>query len=297
VWRWDIPAYLFAGGLAAGTSMIAAAGQLTGRPRLRRTGRWGALGAVGASAYFLIHDLGRPERFHHMLRVAKPTSPMSMGTWILSAFGPAAGIAAVAELAPWLPRSGPLGLVRRVLPSVGNAAGLAAGSIAPALATYTGVLLADTAVPAWHDAHPHLPYVFAAGAMASAAGVTMLVEPNAAHHAPVRRLVLAAAVTEFLSGRRLDRMGFTGEPYHQGRAGWLLRGGRALLVVGLGGALLGRRSPALTAAAGAALLASSAAVRFGIFEAGLASARDPRYTVVPQRERRDRRAAGDPTSA
>jgi hypothetical protein len=294
VWRWDIPAYLFAGGLAAGAAMIAGGSQLTGRPRLRRVCRFTSLGAVGASTYFLIHDLGRPERFHHMLRVAKPTSPMSMGTWILTAFAPAAGIAAAAELAPWLPRRGPLGLARRALPAVGDAAGLAAAALAPALATYTGVLLSDTAVPAWHDAHRELPFVFASGALASAAGMTLLAAP-VTEHPPARRLVLALTATEMISSRRLERMGLTGEPYRQGHSGRLVRAGRVMLAVGAAATVLGRRSRVVSALAGAALLTSSALIRFGVFQAGLASARDPRYTVVPQRERRDRRAAGDST--
>ncbi|WP_329110469.1 polysulfide reductase NrfD [Micromonospora sp. NBC_01699] len=295
VWKWDIPAYLFTGGLAAGTALVAAASQLTDRPRLRVVSRASALGAIGASTYFLIHDLGRPERFHHMLRVAKPTSPMSMGTWILAAFGPAAGIAAAAELAPLLPRRGPLGWVGRALPVVGDAAGLAAGALAPALATYTGVLLADTAVPAWHDAHPQLPFVFAAGALASAAGITLLAAPPG-EHPPARRLVFAAAATELTAVRKLVRMGLTGEPYRHGLAGRLIRGGRVMLAIGVAGSLLGRRSRAVSVVAGAACLASSALIRFGVFQAGLVSARDPRYTVVPQRERRERRTAGDPTA-
>ncbi|MEE3921892.1 NrfD/PsrC family molybdoenzyme membrane anchor subunit [Micromonospora sp. BRA006-A] len=71
MWRWDIAAYLFTGGLAAGSSLLAAGGQLTGRPALRRAGRVTALAAVGASRYFLVNDLGRPSRFHRMLRVAR----------------------------------------------------------------------------------------------------------------------------------------------------------------------------------------------------------------------------------
>ncbi|GAB3933023.1 hypothetical protein GCM10027614_03220 [Micromonospora vulcania] len=126
VWKHDIAGYLFTGGLAAGGSLIGAGAQLTGRPGLRQVGRWTALGGVAASAYLLVHDLGRPTRFHHMLRVAKLTSPMSVGTWILTVFGPLAGAAAVAELAPLLPQHGVLGLARRAAPPVGNALGLAA---------------------------------------------------------------------------------------------------------------------------------------------------------------------------
>ena len=107
VWHHDIAAYLFTGGLAAGSALLAAGGDATGRPGAapRRPGDRARRGRAPAR-YFLVNDLGRPERFHHMLRVAKPTSPMSMGTWILSAFGAAAGVAAVAEAAPLLPGPG-----------------------------------------------------------------------------------------------------------------------------------------------------------------------------------------------
>ena len=94
VWNWMIAAYLFSGGLSAGSAMLGAGADLTGRTELRRVSRLGALVSLLASMYFLIGDLGRPERFHHMLRVAKPSSPMSMGTWILGAYGPGAGLAA-----------------------------------------------------------------------------------------------------------------------------------------------------------------------------------------------------------
>ncbi|MGY4684589.1 NrfD/PsrC family molybdoenzyme membrane anchor subunit [Micromonospora aurantiaca (nom. illeg.)] len=291
VWRWDIAAYLFTGGLAAGSSLLAAGGQLTGRPALRRAGRVTALGAVGASTYFLVNDLGRPSRFHHMLRVAKVTSPMSVGTWILSVFGPAAGVAAIAEAAPLLPERGVLGLGRRLLPPAGHAAGLVAAVTAPALATYTGVLLADTAVPSWHEAYPELPAIFAGSALASGAGVGLVAAPRA-QAGPARRLAVAGAAMELWGSHRVEnRPGLLSEPYTQGTPGKLLRAGRALTAAGVVGALLGRRSRVLSALSGGALIAASVCTRFGIFHGGVASARDPRYTVVPQRERADRRAA------
>ncbi|TDB81175.1 NrfD/PsrC family molybdoenzyme membrane anchor subunit [Micromonospora sp. KC721] len=291
VWRWDIPAYLFTGGLAAGSSLLAAGGQLTGRPALRRAGRVTALGAVTASAYLLIHDLGRPARFHHMLRVAKPTSPMSVGTWILSAYGPAAGLAAVAEAAAWLPERGAAGRARRLLPPAGQVAGLAAAATAPALATYTGVLLATTAVPSWHEAYPHLPIIFAGSALASGAGVGLIAAP-CGQVGPARRLALAGAALELYGARSVKtRLGLLSEPYTTGPSGRLLRAGRALTVAGVLGALVARRSRVLSGLSGAALLAASVATRFGIFHGGVASARDPKYTVVPQRERLRRRQA------
>ncbi|WP_433309730.1 NrfD/PsrC family molybdoenzyme membrane anchor subunit [Micromonospora chersina] len=290
VWKWDIAAYLFTGGLAAGSSLLAAGGQLTDRPVLRRAGRVTALAAVSASAYFLVNDLGKPSRFHHMLRVAKLTSPMSVGTWILTTFGPAAGVAAVAEAAPWLPERGLLGLGRRLLPPAGNAAGLVAAVTAPALATYTGVLLADTAVPSWHEAYPELPVIFAGSALASGAGVGLLAAPPA-QAGPARRLAVAGAALELWGAHRVEtRMGLLSEPYATGTAGKLLRAGRALTAAGVAGALVGRRSRVLSALSGGALLAASVCTRFGIFHGGVTSAKDPKYTVVPQRERAQRRA-------
>ncbi|MEU0152345.1 NrfD/PsrC family molybdoenzyme membrane anchor subunit [Micromonospora fulviviridis] len=294
VWKCDIAAYLFTGGLAAGSSLLAAGGQLTGRPALRRAGRVTSLAAVSASAYFLVNDLGRPSRFHHMLRVAKLTSPMSMGTWILTTFGPAAGVAAVAEAAPWLPDRGVLGIGRRLLPPVGHAAGLVAAVTAPALATYTGVLLADTAVPSWHEAYPELPTIFAGSALASGAGVGLLAAPPA-QAGPARRLAVAGAALELWGSHRVEhRLGLLSEPYATGTAGRLLRAGRALTAAGVAGALVGRRSRVLSALSGGALLAAAVCTRFGIFHGGVASAKDPKYTVVPQRERARRRENQEP---
>jgi hypothetical protein len=292
VWTHDIAAYLFTGGLAAGSSLLAAGGDLTGRPALRRAGRITSLGALLASTYFLIADLGRPERFHHMLRVAKPTSPMSMGTWILSAYGGAAGLAAVSELAPVLPERGVLGFVRKLLPGAGRAAGLAAAGTAPALATYTAVLLADTAVPSWHEAYPKLPFVFAGSALASGAGAGLIAAPLA-ESGPARRLAVVGAALELTATRQVEHgMGLLSEPYHEGKAAPLMKAARTLTTLGAIGAVLGRKSRVVSALSGAALLGGSLATRFGVYEAGVHSAKDPKYTVIPQRERLEARRTG-----
>jgi hypothetical protein len=297
VWGHGIPAYFFSGGLAAGSALLAAGADLTGRPAMRRAGRLVCVGALGASAGLLVQDLGRPGRFYNMLRVAKPTSPMSMGSWILTAIGPAAGVAAAAEFADLLPSQGVLGLVRRALPSAGRAAGLAAAGVAPGLATYTAVLIADTAAPSWHEAYPELPFVFAGSALASASGAGLLAAPPA-ETAPARRLALVGAAAELAASRRIEtRLGLLSEPYRQGRARLLLRISRALTVAGGLGALLGRRSRLVSALSGAALLAASAATRFGIYQGGVESMKDPRYTVVPQRQRLDQRPQVRPDGA
>jgi hypothetical protein len=79
--------------------------------------------------------------------------------------------------------------------------------------------------------------------------------------------------------------GILSEPYREGRPGRLLRAGRNLTALGVAGAVLGRRSRLVSALSGLSLLTASLATRFGIFEGGVASAKDPKYTVVPQRER------------
>ncbi|MDT4923192.1 MAG: hypothetical protein QOG01_905 [Pseudonocardiales bacterium] len=282
-WSTDVPAYLFLGGLAAASAVLGAGADLTRRPQLRRVGRLGALGGITLSFVALVHDLGKPARFVNMLRVAKPTSPMSIGTWILALFGPSAGLAGAAELRHLLPRR--LRWLACLLGASGRPAGIAAAAVAPGVATYTAVLLADTATPTWHEAHRELPFVFAGSAASAAGGLGMLAAPLG-EAAPARRMALAGAVLELAFELRMESsMGVAAEPLHQGRAGTLMRTSKALTLAGAAATALAARSRIAGVAAGAALLTGSALTRFGIFEAGQASARDPKYTVVPQRER------------
>ncbi|HYZ57262.1 MAG TPA: NrfD/PsrC family molybdoenzyme membrane anchor subunit [Streptosporangiaceae bacterium] len=280
VWKEpDVPAYLFFGGLAGASSVLAAAAQLTGRRGLARVAKTAALGGISLSTVALINDLGRPARFYNMLRVVKVSSPMSVGSWILSAYGPAAGVAAMSDLTG-------------ILPAAGTAATAGAAVLGPAVTTYTAVLLCDTAVPAWHDAHREMPYLFAGSAASAAGGLGLLAAPSREAE-PARRLAIVGAAVELTAKKLLERrLGEQAEPYHSGRAGTLLRAAEILTVCGLAGAALSRRSRVLSAMSGATLLAASAATRFGIFKAGRDSARRPEYTIVPQRERRDARAAG-----
>jgi hypothetical protein len=286
VWTHDIAAYLFTGGLAAGSSLVAAAADVTDRPALRRAGRGTAMAALLASSGLLAKDLGRPERFLNMLRVAKPTSPMSMGSWVLAAYGGAATGAVVAEVAQAIDPRGPvLHPVARAVTGVGRPAGMAAAALAPALATYTAVLLADTAVPSWHEAYPQLPFVFAGSALASGAGVGLVAAPDR-EVGPVQRLAVLGAAMEMLAARSVrQNLGLLSEPYVTGRAGRLLHAGEMLTAAGVAGALVGGRSRVVRALSGVSLLAAAAVTRFGIFEGGVASTEDPKYVVLPQRRR------------
>ncbi|MCA1222865.1 NrfD/PsrC family molybdoenzyme membrane anchor subunit [Streptomyces sp. 8L] len=274
----DIAGYFFFGGLAGAGSVLAAGAQATGRPTLARAMKISSIGALSLSTAALIHDLGRPARFHHMLRVFKPTSPMSVGSWLLAGYGSFAGAAAASAVTGRLPRAG-------------AAATAGAALFGPAVAAYTAVLAADTAVPAWHGAHRELPYVFVASATAAASGMALAVAPTA-ENTPARYAAALAAVGDVASMSLAERrLGMVAETYRTGRAGTLLRAARALTVGGAAcAALLGHRRRAAAAGGGAMLLAGSACTRFGIFAAGVASAEDPVYTVAPQREALERRA-------
>ena len=273
VWKKEIAGYLFTGGLAGASSLLAAAAHLTGRPGLARTARRVALGGALASPALLIADLGRPSRFANMLRVVRPTSPMNMGAWLLSAYGPAAGGVAVLDT---------LGAGAGLL----GAADAAAAATGALLTTYTGVLLADTAVPVWHDARRHLPFVFAASAATSAGAAAAILAP-AAEVGPARRLALAGLVAEQAAMRSMERA--LGQdlsaPYRSGVAG---RWHKAATVLGAAGGLAlagaGRRRAA-TVVGGALLLGSAACTRFAIFKAGFQSADDAAAVIGPQRAR------------
>ena len=282
-WEADIPAYLFMGGVAAGSSLLAAGAELTGRTSLRRTGRIGAVVAVSGSLFALVHDLGRPAKFVNMLRVAKRTSPMSVGTWILTLYGPLAGLAGATELRHLVPRR--FTRIVALLDLVDRPIGLAAALTAPPVASYTAVLLAGTATPTWHESRRQLPFVFVGSAAAAAGGLGMI-GATVADAGPARRLAAAGVALELAASHRMEnRIGIVAEPLHTGKAGRLMTAAKLLTVVGGVGALISGRSRTLSVISGAALMAGSACTRFGIFEAGQESARDPKYTVLPQRER------------
>ena len=267
-----IPGYLFLGGLAGASSLLAAFAHASGDHELARASKTAATGAIGLSAVALVRDLGRPTRFLNMLRVFKVTSPMSVGTWLITSYGPLAAAAAASALTGKLPKAGAA--------ATAGAAALGAG-----VSTYTAALICDTAVPAWHDGHREMPYLFAGSAASAAGGLGMLaVAPRHAGPA-VRFAVLGAAAELTAKTLMVRRLGKGGKPYQEGRPGQLMRTAEVLTAAGLAGAVLGRRSRPAAALAGLVLLASSALTRFGIFEAGRASARDPEETIGPQRRR------------
>jgi formate-dependent nitrite reductase membrane component NrfD len=284
-WTWEIPAYFFTGGLSGASSVLSLFARFSGNAKLARAALYAGAAADLASPPLLVADLGRPERFHHMLRVFKVSSPMNVGAWILLVNGGASISAAALEA---------LGL----LAPLRGLAELVSGLSGPPLATYTGVLLADTAVPVWHEARRELPWLFGASAAASAgAAACMLLDPNDA--GPARRLAVGAVAAEGAVMQAMERrLGEVGEVYKQEAAGTFARAAKALAT---GGAALvatrGRRSRRAAALGGALICAGEACLRFSVLKAGFQSARDPKYTVRPQRERADRNGTKVTTKA
>ena len=272
VWQPEIPFYFFTGGVAGGCSVLHGLARIAGRERLAKTALYVGVAADLVSPALLISDLGRPERFLNMLRVFKVTSPMSVGSWVLFVSGGASTTAALLER---------LGILKRVKVAA-EAVSFLTG---PPLATYTGTLLADTAIPVWHEARRELPWLFGASAAASAGAATTLFAGDEA--GPARRLaILGAAGALGLKDVMQRRLGFVGEVYEQGEAGRYGRVSKGLTATGA--ALLaakGRRIRAAAVAGSTLILAGELALRWSVFKAGFQSARDPRYTVIPQRER------------
>ncbi|HEX3316421.1 MAG TPA: NrfD/PsrC family molybdoenzyme membrane anchor subunit [Solirubrobacteraceae bacterium] len=273
VWTWEIPLYLYSGGLAGAAAGLAYLADRSGNDVLARRAWPVAAGATAVSPLLLSKDLGKPSRFLNMLRMVKVTSPMSIGSWILTLSGPASATAAADALTG-----------RLALP--GRAARPAAALLGLPLATYTAALVANTAVPVWHEARRLLPFLFAASAAASAgAALTALTPAEAAQ--PARRLAVAGAAASLGLVQAMERtLGDLAHPYHEGAAGRLTRAAKVL--TGAGAAVIAagaRRNRAAAIAGGALVTAGAMCERWAIFRAGFQSAASADDTVAPQRER------------
>ena len=274
-WTPEVPIYFFTGGLAGASAGLAFLARLTGREKLARAATANAFAGVAVSPVLLISDLGKPTRFLNMLRVFKVTSPMSVGSWIISAEGGLLAITTAHEFLGWFPTS-----LARVAEAVAAALGMP-------LTTYTAALIANTAVPVWHEGRQELPFTFAGGAAMAAGGAAALLAPSEA--SPARRLAIIGALTEAASTElSKKKLGKLAEPYDTGTAGKFKRatmtcaaGGTALLVVAeaSGSRRVGRIGSVL-------MLAASMFGRWMVFKAGFQSAAAPQYTTEPQRARR-----------
>jgi formate-dependent nitrite reductase membrane component NrfD len=201
---------------------------------------------------------------------------MSVGSWVLAAIAPAAGVAALTS-----ERDGVLGVL-------GDAAGIAAGGLGVPLAGYTAVLLSNTAVPAWQATRRSLPALFMSSGMTTAAGLLGMLDLNEREERVVRRFAIAGRAADLVAARMVeheaDRVEAVGKPLHEGLSGTLWKASEALTAASLALSVLpGRRSRLRRVAEGALGAAGSLAMRFAVFHAGKASSRDPRATFHQQR--------------
>ncbi|HEU5369660.1 MAG TPA: NrfD/PsrC family molybdoenzyme membrane anchor subunit [Ktedonobacterales bacterium] len=292
-WKWFIPLYLFLGGVAGGVALLGALAELLGGPRHRATVRHARYLSLLLSILcpiFLILDLGRPARFHHMLRVFKVSSPLSVGTWILSAFGLCSGALAVRQAAEddvIIRRRSRLGRMLRAVPTAPLAA--LHGLLGICLGGYTGTLLAATAVPLWQAGGVLLGPLFLSDAVTSGAAMLSLVGAATGEDSLRARedienvdslgtvaqlgLVVARAALMPPRVRRPLRRGFWGGVWRFGAIG---AGMIAPLSLRLA-LRLGRWKPgrALSIIISALSLLGALAERFALTEAGKISAEDP----------------------
>jgi hypothetical protein len=282
VWTWEIPFYFYTGGLAGASAGLAYLAELRGNDTLSRRAWAVASGGIVLSPALLTSDLGKPLRFINMLRMFKVTSPMSVGSWILTASG---ATTTLATANVWL----------GIFPRLSRPARALAALFGLPLSTYTAALIANTAVPVWHEARRELPFVFGSGAALSAGAAALAVTPPR-YAAPARRLALAGAALESATNELMrHRLGDHAEVYKQGQPALftnLTRG--AILAGGLLAATRAGSSRAAAVAAGALLSVGAVSARWSVFRAGFGSVSDPKYVVGPQRagiERGQRKGA------
>ena len=277
-WIWSIPTYFYVGGVAGVGTALGTAAQLFAPHSMRSLvtrSRW--VGTVGGavSAALLIHDLGRPERFLHMLRVFRLSSPMSMGSWILSGFSACVSGAAMLPLGP------------RFLAPLCEPLGFLAGVFGLGLSGYTGVLISQTAVPVWQASYRITPFLFLASGMASAAALFEFFPHNRQETMAIERFGLIGKIAELLAALALERnagrVERVGRPLRNGFSGLLWQTAKVLTVGGIVVALIPSQNRKKRICSGVLGTAASLCLRFGVFYAGRVSARDPHASFEQQR--------------
>jgi hypothetical protein len=280
VWTWEVPLYFWFGGVAAGSSFVALACDLAGDEPSAAVARKVALAALGPCPALLILDLGRPERFLHMLRVFKPRSPMSMGAWALTAFGNLAAAAVGADL---------LGR-----PRAARALGAANALVGGYLGSYTGVLLASTAVPVWARSRLFLGPIFISTATATGAAACRLalVATGLPEGHPTRRALGnvetgAMAAELLLSIANERKLGPLAGGLSKGRPGTLFKAAKWAVRTGLALRLVRKPlGPGAHHAASVLYLAAGLMFRYAWVGAGPRSARDDREVAQMARDPR-----------
>ena len=276
VWTWEIPIYLFVGGLGGMSAVIAFGAMLFHDFDVARTGMWVAAVASVLSPILLILDLGRPHLFINMLRVFKPQSVMSMGAWILAAFGMCVvpGLIAL-ELQTFHVFGSAL---HQILGIVAGILIFGSAVFGMLLATYTGVLIGATAIPAWFLHHKLLPIHFGAAGLGSAAALLELLGHRIA---PLNAIGLLAAAVEtvLLIWLSVDKHGVADRAIHQHNSGWLIRVAEVLT----GPIALVLRFFGAIPLAAISFLVGALVSRFGWIAVGKISGCDPESVFASQK--------------
>jgi hypothetical protein len=275
VWTWEIPIYFFVGGLGGMSAVIALGAMLFHHFDVARTAMWVAAVASVLSPILLILDLGRPHLFFNMLRVFKLQSAMSMGAWILATFGMCVvpGLFALELQTFQLFGSA----VNQIL---GVAAGIlmfGSAVFGMLLATYTGVLIGATAIPAWFLHHKLLPIHFGTAGLGSAAALLELLGHRIA---PLNAIGLFAAAVEtvLLIWLSVDKHDVADRAIHEHSSGWLIRLGEAFT----GPLPLVLRLFGVIPVAAISFLLGALVSRFGWIAVGKISGRDPESVFASQ---------------
>jgi formate-dependent nitrite reductase membrane component NrfD len=292
-WKWLVIGYFYFGGIAGASAVIAAFSRLFGGvsgAQLARIATYVSFLSLLPCPVLLILDLGRPARFFQMLRVFRATSPMSVGSWGLTAFGVISALSAGLQLMDDRSsrREYHPGGTRRVAGSLLALFGALSGFF---LAGYTGVLLAATAVPLWSKRPALLGPLFLASAMTSgtaaiSAVASAMEREEGDAYAQLRALETLSTVAE---GSLLViwtfALGSTAKPIVEGRLGAVVRHGAVgagmtlpLAISALSHHLPKRMRRASSLGAAALTLSGVFVVRYAVVIGGRESADDPRAT-------------------
>lgn len=284
VWTIDIPLYYFLGGAAGAALTLGAAVQLAciadepckaGLRKFAAHCHWTGIIGSTLGAVFLVHDLGRPSRFLHMVRVFRPTSPMNIGSWILGVAAPTA-----ISTGLFINRGGLLG-------AVGEVTGYISGVFGTALAGYTGVLVSNSAIPVWQSARRWMPILFVASAMSTAASVLDLFYEDPRANRITRAFGNTGRIIEIAAAYKVEDVASevpkVGEPFRKGPAATLWKTATILTAASLVISAVPGKSTAKRRVAGVLGAVGSLCLRFAVHYITNASARDPRATFQLQR--------------
>jgi Polysulphide reductase, NrfD len=285
VWTWEIPLYFFMGGLAGMSAVIASGAvifhhvdpSLATNVGVARAAMWvSAIGGAILSPVLLIMDLGRPRLFLNMLRVFKHRSAMSMGAWILSFFGACSvpGLIAL-ELHARQIFGGSFDQLLRVAAGIFIFGSAIFGTL---LATYTGVLIGATAIPAWFLHRTLLPIHFGTAGLGSAAAVLELL----GHRIPALNFLgfyAAGVESALLIWLTIDKHGVADRAIHEHGSGWLIRIGEILN----GPLAIVLRLFGLVPFAAISFLIGALVSRFGWIAVGKVSGSDPESVFAAER--------------